>query len=646
MPPLDREVSDTTQRVRLDHAGHISQSKGTASTGSAANSVRRNVDAQRKAAIARKKRNRRIAVIAAISAAAFLLIAVIVICSMFFIPSPTDNGLILNNVFVAGVNLGNMTVEQATAAVHAATDNTYTQLNMVVQVLDTTIELSPQYTHASLDVEAAVAAAYDYGRTGTRAEQKKAQNQANSSGYTVSIIPYLNLNTDYLQAAVDGLGAKYSTTKTDSTYEVVGVRPSMTQDEYDTSVAHQTLVIQIGTAEYGLNTSKLYQQILDAYNINLFQVVGECSMVAPDALDCATIYSQFCVEPVNAYYDESAARVVPEEYGYGFLLEDLITAVNNAAYGEEIEIPLTFIQPSITSEFYAEIYRDELATFTTDLSADPSWNTNVQLACSKLNEQIINSGEEFSFNNLLGTLSESKGYVPANVFVGKSYTELRGGGVCQVASTLYNCALLADLDILERHAHSYIPNFVTAGCDAEVLYGSLDLRFKNNTEYPIRIEASIENGKLTIKLIGTDNKDYTVLMGYKITNTVEPQTVYSTMQADNPSQRKDGDILSEGITGYTIALYKYTYNKATGQLISEDLISEVVYAKRDRVVVKIGSTQQAPSEDPTEPPENPTEPPENPTEEAPETEDSAVNSGAASNGTTDSEDTAGDSAAN
>lgn len=532
-----------------------------------------------------------------------LLLAVIIIITTVFFKAPTDNGLILNNVFAAGVDLGGMTREQAKKALHAATDDTYSRLDMSVQVLDSTILLSPKDTGARLDVDAVVEAAYNYGRTGSRSEQQQAKEQAQSSSYTISILPYLSLDTTYIQSTIRNLGMEYSTTLSQTRWEVKGERPSMDiVGDVDTQTAHQTLYIYLGTAEYGLVTTELYEQILDAYNINIFQVVGECSVVAPTPLDYESIWNQLCVAPVDATIDPVTYEVTPEVFGYGFTLEELTTKVDNAEYGSVVTLPLKYIMPSITSETISgELFQDLLSSFQTAISTDENWNINLQLACEAINGSIIRAGEEFSFNTALGELTTEAGYRNVITYVGKFLREVTGGGVSQVASTLYNAVIMADLDIVERHNHTYIPSYVSMGFDADVSYGTKDLRFINTTDLPIKIQASIVGDMLNIDLIGTNTREYRVEILYEVMETVQPGTLYNTMLSDNPAGYAEGDILVEGIAGTTIRTKLCKYTKDTFTLIEEEEIAESVYAMREQVVVDFFVP-------PTEPPTDPTTP--------------------------------------
>ncbi|MCD7755813.1 MAG: peptidoglycan binding domain-containing protein, partial [Firmicutes bacterium] len=191
-----------------------------------------------------------------------LLIAILALAIRSF-SSDEDDGLILDNVIAAGVNLGGMDADQAAAALESATGSTYTQLSMTVTVLDTTVTLSPTDTGASLDIAAVVEEAYNYGRTGSSSDQQNARKQAATQSHVVDILPYLNLDTDYIQSVVDDLGERYSSTLTPSSITLSGTVPSVNVTNPDTSVTYQTLTIFTGTAEYGLDTSELYEQIMD-----------------------------------------------------------------------------------------------------------------------------------------------------------------------------------------------------------------------------------------------------------------------------------------------------------------------------------------------------------------------------------------------
>lgn len=144
----------------------------------------------------------------------------------------------------------------------------------------------------------------------------------------------------------------------------------------------------------------------------------------------------------------------------------------------------------------------QIATYTTTLyDKEQTRIENINLAISKLNGVIIENGSEFSFNNTIGPMDESNGFKKATGFDsnGKKI-KISGGGICQISSTLYNSALIAGFEITERHPHSRRVYYVPKDKDATIFYGSLDLKFINNSGYKVRIDASATDSTVTINL--------------------------------------------------------------------------------------------------------------------------------------------------
>lgn len=149
------------------------------------------------------------------------------------------------------------------------------------------------------------------------------------------------------------------------------------------------------------------------------------------------------------------------------------------------------------------IYKDvEIASFTSTLYDNEENRVyNISKACDILNGVTIPNGSEFSFNNTIGPMGEENGYKLAKGFDddGK-LIDIPGGGMCQVSSTLYNVALIANLEITERHPHSRRVYYVPVDKDATIYYPSLDLKFINNTGYDLKLSAQNDNYSVTIKM--------------------------------------------------------------------------------------------------------------------------------------------------
>lgn len=542
-------------------------------------------------------RNRKILIIS-ICAAVLLLLVVVIIWMIATMDTQEDDGRILSNVYAGSVNLGGMTVDEAKSALHLATDSTFSRKDMVIRLPDDSIVLSPANTGAKLDVAAVVEAAYNYGRTGSDSDRE--QLEQSGTVYTIALLPYLNLDLSYIEGAIDDFCASYSSVMTPPSATIEGDRPEFDPEQPDKPVVHQVLTVTMGTPDYVLDEEDLYARVLDAYSLNELTVTYEApARTEPDRPDAQTLFDQFCIKAQDAVIDEVTFEVTPEVYGYGFDVDELNRLIAQAEYGESIEIELDFIVPHVTQEdLSGELFLDTLATYISINSAGNSTNrnTNLKLSCDALDGYVIKDGEEFSFNELLGRLTAEKGYKKAPAIVGGEEVSTLGGGVSQTASALYYCALLADLEILERHNHTYAVTFAELGFDANVEWGSKDLRFRNNTGNPLRIAASASDGTVSIELVGTDKLTYKVELQSQIVTELVPETIYQTMAKDNILGYKDGDVLVEPITGYVVDTIMNRLDKTTGALLTTKSIDTAHYSKRDQQVVAIEPEPVIPTE--------------------------------------------------
>ena len=150
-----------------------------------------------------------------------------------------------------------------------------------------------------------------------------------------------------------------------------------------------------------------------------------------------------------------------------------------------------------------QIKEIEIASYTTTLyDKEQNRIDNINLAISKLNGKVIQKGEEFSFNNTIGPMDESNGFKKATGFdTNGKKIKISGGGLCQISSTLYNTALIANFNVTERHPHSRRVYYVPKDKDATIFYGSLDLKFINTSDADVKIIASNTDTQVTIKLV-------------------------------------------------------------------------------------------------------------------------------------------------
>lgn len=539
----------------------------------------------------RAARNRKIAIISVCAVVLVVLIGLIV-GMILYANQPKDDGRILNNVFAGGVDLSGMTQEEARNALHLATDNTFSQKDMVIKLPDATITLSPDKTGAKLNVDKVVEAAYNYGRDGTNAENKKIQQSSATTQHTIALLSYMELDTKYIQNALKEFCDSYSSTMTEPSDVLNGSRPVYDPEQPNRPVVHQTLVITMGSPDYILDFNRLYDRVLDAYSLNQLEITYEApTQTEPSKPVAQELFDKYeCMLAESAKLDEGL-NIIPEVYGYGFDVEALQKRIDNAKYNETIQVTLNFDMPDVTAEDLSEnVLPDTLIEYIcTNPDATEEWIHNMTLACEAINGTVLNEGDVFSFNQIVGRLTEANGYKKAPGYSKGVETLILGAGVEQVASALYYCAIASDFDILERHNNGYTVDYISKGLDAYVSDSSHDLRFTNNTEFPVRILAVVEENSVKITVQGTDTRLFDIEIEVEIIEQIDPETDYHVMDKDNVYGYEDGHILVSGITGYKVAVYKLKSNKQTGVTVSKVTVNTSEYAMRNQTEIQIES---------------------------------------------------------
>jgi len=173
---------------------------------------------------------------------------------------------------------------------------------------------------------------------------------------------------------------------------------------------------------------------------------------------------------------------------------------------------------------------------------------NISLAAITISGSVINPGELFSQNEVAGPYTEEKGYKEGEGYVGGEVVKDFGGGVCNVATTLYNTSIASDLEIVERHNHSMPVSYVPYGQDAAVAYGYKDFKFKNNTNDPILIWAELVDNRLYIGFYGKE-------AGPEITweHEILSETKTTTEYRINPEFGEgEENVLIEGMDGKVV----------------------------------------------------------------------------------------------
>ncbi len=203
---------------------------------------------------------------------------------------------------------------------------------------------------------------------------------------------------------------------------------------------------------------------------------------------------------------------------------------------------------------------------------------NALRAAQTLDGAVINPDGVLSFNRTVGPWTVDRGYLKAPVSYGGDIHPAWGGGVCQTSTTLYNAALLAGLEIVERHRHQWAPHYAPLGRDAAVAQYDIDLRLRNPHPWPVRIEVGPAEDSLGIAILGR-RRGPLAAVHTRVRAVLAPGEV---LQIDPALLPGECHRLSRGRPGYRVLVYRQFLDAAGAR---RELISEDRYPPMNRLVV-------------------------------------------------------------
>jgi vancomycin resistance protein YoaR len=321
-----------------------------------------------------------------------------------------------------------------------------------------------------------------------------------------------------------------------------------------------------------------------------------------DPINLKSIFDYIHIDPISSYYDAEIMGATESYEGRTFDLAKAEDMLNNATSGDSLHIPIFTIYPEVTKEqIEAMIFRDVLSERTTTMARISNRINNITLASESINGTILQPGEIFSYNRTVGPRTEENGFLEAGAFIAGRLVDEVGGGICQVSSTMYAAILLTQLEIVERRPHGMTISYLPLGLDATVAWGHIDFRFKNNTDFPLRIEMTVANDRVTARFIGT-NADGSVFViedyreeAYQ-DNLIDTKPFEIVEREDDTLPVGTRVVHDSGSTGYTVDTWRRHYT-ADGELISRERISRDTYRVQNRIIL-IGTMLPEPPSDP------------------------------------------------
>jgi vancomycin resistance protein YoaR len=263
-------------------------------------------------------------------------------------------------------------------------------------------------------------------------------------------------------------------------------------------------------------------------------------------------------------------RVVASRDGRDVDPASFVSQVTAAALGSrrDAEVTMNAVPAErTTDEAHALGITRKLMSFTTDMGVSSSNRIhNVQLMADYIDGTVIEPGETFSFNRVVGPRTPERGFLEGQMIVGSLVLPSIGGGVCQTATTLFNDAFELGLPILERHNHTLYISHYALGRDATVSWGGPDLVFRNDMKHGLLIKSSYTSSTLTFTLYGMPEGRKVVSQTSEKTNWKEPKMSYAI---DPSAPRGSVKVVSgSGASGFDVTVTRRVYDRH-GKLIHD-----------------------------------------------------------------------------
>ncbi|MGW4162474.1 VanW family protein [Streptomyces sp. NPDC004788] len=247
--------------------------------------------------------------------------------------------------------------------------------------------------------------------------------------------------------------------------------------------------------------------------------------------DVAGPLHSFTGGPVEARLGVQNGKVVVERDGrtgrqvsakaLGEAVEPLLTKEGSAA--RTAPIATTATEPKVTAKSLADLgIKEQMSTFTVHFPKAPYRTVNIGRAAELINGSLVQPGEVWSFNRTVGERTEANGFVDGTMIMDGQYQKAPGGGVSSVATTVYNALFFAGVEPVEHGAHSFYIERYPAGREATVAWGTLDLKFRNDSGHPIYIKASATDSSVTVSFLGTKKYDSVEAVAGPRTNVTPP----------------------------------------------------------------------------------------------------------------------------
>lgn len=432
------------------------------------------------------------------------LVSIAAVCAVFagLGAYAQSTNVIFPRITLDGVPVGNLTAAQAADALTAANVDTADDRELKVTLpAGCEMTLSAKQAGCYLAAPDAAEYAFQWCHGGSFFKNTLNYIKCASVGHTLVSANGAKLDENYLKKQTKEAAAKV---------ELALMNGSVQVGETEITVVKGASAVQ-------LDENDLYNTLKKALQSGTYAPIKYTATKSggkTEEIDLQELFNSVHREPQNAVYDPSTKSATESVTGRSFDLENAKKLWDKAQDGEKVTIPIITTEPEVTTEkLNSMLFATLLSQKSTSLSGSSAARiNNITKAAASINGIILNPGEEFSYNQALGQRTKAAGYQSAGAYSGGQVVQEIGGGICQVSSTLYYCALIANMSITSRTNHYFGVNYLPAGLDATVSWPSPDFKFKNSSAYPIKIAASVAGGSVTVQIYGSNPEGISVKM--------------------------------------------------------------------------------------------------------------------------------------
>ncbi|MEL7610229.1 MAG: VanW family protein [Bacillota bacterium] len=361
---------------------------------------------------------------------------------------------------------------------------------------------------------------------------------------------------------------------------VVGIQYNGSELSFDASrLGISTNTQELLDAAYKRNKTGA---LADDFDLSLTPVTQQCEIILDEEILAQNVGDFLHSRDIPA--NDATATFDPQARAFAYTIEKsgvaadvdkVLALVKEKIYQKDyspIEVKgklIHIVRPVVTAAMLRE-NTVSLGHSITIASNNEDRNVNIQLMCDAINGLVLMPGETLSLNGLVGKRTAEKGFRAAPSIIDGRLVDDLGGGICQLAGTLYNAALYAGMEIVERAHHSWPSEYLPIGLDATLNWDNKDLKIKNTTGYPLYFSAKLENFLVDVEIFGQkspkgDEIDIETIILKEI-KAPDPEILYTDELPSGVVRTVD-----RSRKGYEVEVYRH-YLRG-GEIVLSELIS-------------------------------------------------------------------------